>query len=112
MHLRCQHPGCYPDPAHFIRFAGSQRYGWQRYDQCFEEQITQTALTAGRTFQAQRQHPADRQEDLYAAHEAMEQLIELGYVEDRMRNAEKAIQKTVAENNYYLARALHTRTKN
>ena len=39
----------------------------------------------------------------------MEQLIELGYVERPDENAEKAIQKTVAENNYYLARAIHGR---
>jgi tetratricopeptide (TPR) repeat protein len=51
------------------------------------------------------QHPKDRQEDPYAAAEAMEQLIELGYVDRPNENAEKAIQKTIAENNYYLARA-------
>lgn len=51
------------------------------------------------------QHPPDKQEDPYAAREALEQLIDLGYVERPDENAEKAAQKTVAENNYYLARA-------
>jgi predicted AlkP superfamily phosphohydrolase/phosphomutase/Tfp pilus assembly protein PilF len=51
------------------------------------------------------QHAADRQEDPYAAREALEQLIELGYVERPDENAEKAAKKTVNENNYYLARA-------
>lgn len=51
------------------------------------------------------EHPEEKQEDPYAAQEAMEQLIELGYIEKPDENIEKAIQKTVNENNYYLARA-------
>lgn len=51
------------------------------------------------------QHPPGKQEDPYAAREAMEQLIELGYVERPDANVEKAITKTVNENNYYLARS-------
>jgi len=51
------------------------------------------------------QHPADKQEDPYAAAEAMEQLIELGYIERPDENVEKAIKQTVNENNYYLARS-------
>lgn len=51
------------------------------------------------------QHPTDKQEDPYAAHEAMEQLIELGYIERPDENIEKAIKSTVNENNYYLARS-------
>ncbi len=51
------------------------------------------------------QHDPDKQEDPYAAAEALEQLIELGYVERPDENVEKAIQKTVAENNFYLSRA-------
>jgi predicted AlkP superfamily phosphohydrolase/phosphomutase/tetratricopeptide (TPR) repeat protein len=51
------------------------------------------------------EHPKDKQEDPYAAAEAMEQLVELGYIEKPDENAEKAIEKTVSENNYYLARA-------
>ncbi|MBK8681351.1 MAG: alkaline phosphatase family protein [Bacteroidetes bacterium] len=51
------------------------------------------------------EHPADKQEDPYAAQEALEQLIELGYVDKPDENIEKAIQKTVNENNYYLARS-------
>lgn len=72
----------------------------------FEEQITPDRIDSWENIPGPSgQHPADRQEDPYAAHEAMEQLIELGYVERPDENAEKAIQKTVAENNYYLARA-------
>lgn len=51
------------------------------------------------------EHPPDKQEDPYAAAEALEQLVELGYVEKPDENIEKAIQKTINENNYYLARA-------
>lgn len=51
------------------------------------------------------QHPADKQEDPYAAAEAMEQLIELGYIERPSENVEKAIKATVNENSYYLARS-------
>jgi tetratricopeptide (TPR) repeat protein len=50
-------------------------------------------------------HPPDLQQDAYADQEAMEQLIELGYVERPDENIEKAIRKTVNENEYYLARA-------
>lgn len=50
------------------------------------------------------EHPKDRQEDPYAAAEAMEQLIELGYIERPSENVEKAIKNTVNENNYYLSR--------
>lgn len=59
------------------------------------------------------QHPADKQEDPYAAAEAMEQLIELGYIERPDENAEKAIKNTINENNYYLARSyIHGRKYN
>ena len=50
-------------------------------------------------------HPPDLQQDAYANQEAMEQLIELGYVERPDQNIEKAIRKTVNENEFYLARA-------
>ncbi len=50
-------------------------------------------------------HPKDMQQDAYANQEALEQLIELGYVERPDENAEKAIRSTINENDYYLARA-------
>lgn len=50
-------------------------------------------------------HPPDLQQDAYANQEAMEQLIELGYIERPDENVEKAIRKTINENDYYLARA-------
>ncbi len=50
-------------------------------------------------------HPPDLQQDATAQHEAMEQLIELGYVERPDEDASKAIRKTINENDYYLARA-------
>lgn len=51
------------------------------------------------------QHPDDVMEDTMANQEAMDQLIELGYIEKPDENIEKAIKKTVAENEFYLARA-------
>jgi predicted AlkP superfamily phosphohydrolase/phosphomutase/Flp pilus assembly protein TadD len=50
-------------------------------------------------------HPKDRQEDPYAAKEALDQLVELGYIEKPDEDIEKAVAKTVNENEYYLARA-------
>jgi predicted AlkP superfamily phosphohydrolase/phosphomutase/predicted Zn-dependent protease len=50
-------------------------------------------------------HPPDLQQDPYANQEAMQQLIDLGYIEKPDENAEKAIRKTVDENEFYLARA-------
>jgi predicted AlkP superfamily phosphohydrolase/phosphomutase/Tfp pilus assembly protein PilF len=59
------------------------------------------------------EHPADKQEDPYAAREALQQLIELGYVEKPDENAEKAAKNTINENNYYLARSyIHGRKYN
>jgi predicted AlkP superfamily phosphohydrolase/phosphomutase/tetratricopeptide (TPR) repeat protein len=51
------------------------------------------------------QHPKDMLEDNIANQEAMDQLIELGYIDKPDDNIENAIKKTVAENEYYLARA-------
>jgi predicted AlkP superfamily phosphohydrolase/phosphomutase/tetratricopeptide (TPR) repeat protein len=50
-------------------------------------------------------HPPDRKEDAYANQEALEQLIELGYVERPDEDKEKAVRKTINENEFYLARA-------
>ena len=72
----------------------------------FEEEITVERIPSWEDIPGNSgQHPADKQEDPYAAREALEQLIALGYVEKPDDDAEKAIKKTVAENNYFLARS-------
>ncbi len=50
-------------------------------------------------------HPENMEEDEALAKEALEQLIELGYVEKPDDDPAKAIKKTVDENQFYLARA-------
>ncbi|MEZ5012828.1 MAG: alkaline phosphatase family protein [Chitinophagales bacterium] len=72
----------------------------------FEEQIIPDKVDSWEDIPGNSgQHPADKQEDPYAAAEALEQLIELGYVERPDENIEKAIKNTMNENNYYLARS-------
>ncbi len=72
----------------------------------FEEQIIPEKIESWENVPGDSgQHPADKQEDPYAAAEAMEQLIELGYIERPDENAEKAIKNTINENNYYLSRS-------
>lgn len=50
-------------------------------------------------------HPEDLQLDTQAAHEALEQLIALGYIERPPADAQKAVQATLREQRYNLARA-------
>lgn len=50
-------------------------------------------------------HPTDMRTDPYMDQEALEQLVELGYIEKPDENAEKAIKKTVNENQFWLARS-------
>ncbi|MBK9454154.1 MAG: tetratricopeptide repeat protein [Bacteroidetes bacterium] len=72
----------------------------------FEEQIIPDKIDSWDDIPGNSgEHPKDKQEDPYAAAEAMEQLIELGYIERPSENIEKAIKSTVNENNYYLARS-------
>ena len=49
-------------------------------------------------------HPPEAREDPHAAQEAMDQLIALGYIEKPDKNKQKAIERTVNESNFYLAR--------
>ncbi len=49
-------------------------------------------------------HPKGIKEDPYAAKAAMDQLIELGYIEDPGENVQKAVDKTIQESQYNLAR--------
>jgi len=49
-------------------------------------------------------HPPDLKSDPYAEQEAMDQLIALGYVEKPGKNVQKAVEKTLNESNFYLAR--------
>jgi tetratricopeptide (TPR) repeat protein len=50
-------------------------------------------------------HPPDTQIDPLSAHEAMEQMIALGYIERPGQNAAKAVEKTVRELRYNLGEA-------
>lgn len=51
-------------------------------------------------------HPGNMQEDPWAAQEAMNQLIALGYVEDPGADKKKAMENTRRESNFYLSRIL------
>jgi predicted AlkP superfamily phosphohydrolase/phosphomutase/tetratricopeptide (TPR) repeat protein len=51
-------------------------------------------------------HPKDQIQDAWAAHEAMQQLIELGYVEELSGDKQDRLQKTKTETEFYLARVL------
>jgi predicted AlkP superfamily phosphohydrolase/phosphomutase/tetratricopeptide (TPR) repeat protein len=50
-------------------------------------------------------HPKDKQEDPFAAREALRQLVELGYIEEPDKDEEKAAQNAAREAKYNLARA-------
>ncbi len=50
-------------------------------------------------------HPADFEQSKEDAKAELQQLIDLGYVEDPGDNVEKAVKNTRDENNYYLSRA-------
>jgi len=50
-------------------------------------------------------HPKDKQEDPFAAREALRQLVELGYIDEPDKNKEKAAQSAAREAKYNLARA-------
>lgn len=56
-------------------------------------------------------HPKDMQRDPIAEKAAMDQLIELGYIEKPDENIEKQIEKTVDESQFYLARVLMNKNK-
>ncbi len=49
-------------------------------------------------------HPKGIKEDPYAAKEAMDQLIELGYIEDPGENKQEAVKRTIIESEYNLSR--------
>ena len=50
-------------------------------------------------------HPEDKKQDPYMDKMALDQLIQLGYVEEPDPDKSKAADKTLAENRYYLARS-------
>lgn len=50
-------------------------------------------------------HPPHTRMDPVAAHEALEQMIALGYIERPAKNAEKAVENTIRELNYNLGEA-------
>ena len=51
------------------------------------------------------QHPKDVEIDVEQSKEEMQQLIDLGYIEDPGADKEKAVEQTKKYNNYFLARA-------
>ena len=55
-------------------------------------------------------HPSDKRQDPWAEQDALDQLIALGYIEPPDENAQKAIDRTVNESKFYLARVfMHSR---
>ena len=50
-------------------------------------------------------HSKEKQEDPYTNQEALNQLVELGYIEKPDENLEKALTGTINENDFYLARS-------
>ena len=56
-------------------------------------------------FPADGQHPKNFKIDGEAAKAELQQLIELGYIEDPGKNGQAAVKNTVDENNYNLARS-------
>jgi len=56
-------------------------------------------------------HPKEMQRDPIAEKAAMDQLIELGYIEEPDENIEKQIENSVDESQFYLARVLMNRNK-
>jgi tetratricopeptide (TPR) repeat protein len=56
-------------------------------------------------------HPKDAQRDPIAEQAAMQQLIELGYIDKPDENVEKRIENTVNESRFYLARVLMNKNK-
>lgn len=55
--------------------------------------------------------PSEVREDPWAAQAAMDQLVELGYVEKPGEDKEKAVKKIQDESQFYLARVLMYRKK-
>lgn len=75
--------------------------------QVFDHPVTAEYIDSWETVDgAHGMHPADQQEDPWAAQEALNQLIELGYVEDPGPDKKKAMEKNARESNYYRARIL------
>ncbi len=73
--------------------------------QCFEEAKVPATIPSWEEVEGDcGMHSEDVQEDTWAAQEAMQQLIELGYVEAPDDDKQEAIRKTVNESQYYLAK--------
>jgi predicted AlkP superfamily phosphohydrolase/phosphomutase/Flp pilus assembly protein TadD len=73
--------------------------------QVFKEKITPDYIESWEQVEgASGQHPGDRQLDPWAAQEAMNQLVELGYIEAPGDDKKKSLEKTRRESEYYLAR--------
>jgi tetratricopeptide (TPR) repeat protein len=73
--------------------------------QAFEEPVQPEFIDSWETVEGEAgMHPSDRREDPWAAKEAMNQLVELGYIEAPGDDNQKNLEKITRESNYYLAR--------
>jgi tetratricopeptide (TPR) repeat protein len=74
--------------------------------QCFESPPAVRTLPSWETVAGEAGLlPEDRRQDPAEAREAIQQLVDLGYIEDPGEKAQEAVAKTVAEGRYNLARA-------
>ncbi len=75
--------------------------------QVFQKPVQPEYIESWETVEgAHGMHPAEQQEDPWMAQQALQQLIELGYVEDPGPDKKAAMEKNVRESNYYRARIL------
>lgn len=73
--------------------------------QIFEEEVVTERIESWEKVEGESgMHPKDQQEDPYAAQQALEQLVELGYIEDPGEDKEKAVKQVKMHAQYNLAR--------
>lgn len=75
--------------------------------QCFEDQTAPKFIDSWETIPGETgQHSSENAEDPWASKEAMEQLVQLGYVEPPEAKLEDTLERISNESQYYLARNL------
>ena len=73
--------------------------------QIFKEKVTPDYIESWEAVEGPSgQHPSDRQLDPWAAQEAMNQLVELGYIDAPGDDKKKSLENTKRESQYYLSR--------
>ncbi len=73
--------------------------------QAFDREIELELIPSWETVEGDcGMHPEDLREDPIANQEALEQLVQLGYIEKPDENVQKAVEKNVSESKFYLAR--------